>query len=137
MAGGGSRTATEWDFDRGRPGLLPAVTRPCAPSSCHGSSPGGLSLLPSRAQWPLATQTQTTYVKKGMGCTSFRSGSFSCMVSACRLLRSPRASSMMACDSAALTDTSWMDMSLRVRETERSDRVTLEPRWKSYTEGCS
>ena len=52
MADGGSRTATERDFDQGRPGLLPAATCPRAPSSCHGSSPGGLSPLPSRAQWP-------------------------------------------------------------------------------------
>ena len=60
----------------------------------------------------------TTYVRKGMGCTSFRSGSFSRTVSACRFLRSPRASSTMACDSAALTDTAWMDMSLSVQGTE-------------------
>lgn len=61
-----------------------------------------------------------------MGCTSFRSGSFSRMVSACRLLRSPRASSTMACDSAALTDTSWMDMSLKEHKTEKNNHVTLE-----------
>lgn len=72
----------------------------------------------------LHPKTQTTYVKKGMGCTNFRSGSFSRMVSACLFFRSPRASPMMACVSAALTDTSWIDMSLTVCKTRRNYNAT-------------
>lgn len=104
-------------------GVCPACTRPPLTSAQRQAS-GPLPLVQAPAADPAPPESRATYVKKGMGCTSFRSGSFSLTVSACRFFRSPRASSTMACVSAALTDTSWIDMSLKACETERNYNVT-------------
>lgn len=125
----GARTATaKTDLDRAYLGeaqllLSSSTSRHMPPAICQHA----LSSRPPDN--PASPETQTTYVKKGMGCTSFRSGSFSRTVSACLFFRSPRASSMMACVSAALTDTSWIDMSLIACKTGRNYNVTkLEPK---------
>lgn len=100
-------------------GVCLVCTRPPLTPSAPGQASGPLPPVQGPPADPAAPGTRTTYVKKGMGCTSFRSGSFALTVSACRFFRSPRASSTMACVSAALTDTSWIDMSLNhVRKTD-------------------
>lgn len=64
-----------------------------------------------------------TYVKKGIGWTSLRSGSLSRTSKACLFLRNSSASSMILPVSAALTFTLWIDMSLRNSKKWRQVKV--------------
>lgn len=112
---------------------------PAAMSACTQAPPTppawsqSLSLVWGPPADPAPLEDQATYVRKGMGCTSFRSGSFSLTVSACLFFRSPRASSMMACVSAALTDTSWIDMSLTAQRVGQGEITKLQTRAKAET----
>lgn len=122
-----------WPLCRGQkvghtPPALSACTRTPPTPPAWGQS---LILAQGPPADPATPEIRATYVKKGMGCTSFRSGSFSRTVSACLFLRSPRASSTMACVSAALTDTLWIDMSLTAQRIRQGEITTLQTRAKA------